>query len=167
MLALPSMSTTLRSFSQTTQILLLWNRLLTGSLRKRVDFPGEDLVIFKSDISDAYRNLPMHVHPLWQIEQINTIKGFRHVDRWNCFGGKGSGSLFIRFNALVKWIAKYERQIRDLGAYSDDSFGVDLANLSFYEPYGHYYHQRSSSWPPWVLCHYSIYTLNNNQIGIM
>jgi hypothetical protein len=68
-------------------------------LRKRATFPDEELVLFKSDISDTYRNLPMH--PLWQVKQINTIRGQRHVDRRNCFGGKGSGSLFIGFNGLV------------------------------------------------------------------
>ena len=72
-------------------------------------FPDEELVLFKSDISDAYRNLPMH--PLWQIKQINTIQGQRHVDRRNCFGGKGSGSLFIVFNSLVSWIGKNEYKI--------------------------------------------------------
>ena len=42
-------------------------------LRNKELFPDEELVLFKSDISDAYRNLPMH--PLWQIKQINTIQG--------------------------------------------------------------------------------------------
>ena len=106
-------------------------------LRKKAEFPNEKLVLFKSDISDAYRNLPMH--PLWQIKQINTIQGQRHVDRRNCFGGKGSGSLFIAFNSLVTWVGKNEYHIPDLGTYSDDSFGVDLArNMTFYEPYGRF-----------------------------
>ena len=55
-------------------------------LRKKAQFPDEELILFKSDISEAYRNLPMH--PLWQIKQVNTIQGHRHVDRRNCFGGK-------------------------------------------------------------------------------
>ena len=103
-------------------------------LRKKAQFPDEELILFKSDISDAYRNLPMH--PLWQIKQINTIQGHHHVDRRNCFGGKGSGSLFISVNALVTWIGKHEYNIHDLATYSDDSFGIEFAkNLSFYEPY--------------------------------
>ena len=106
-------------------------------LRNKELFPDEELVLFKSDISDAYRNLPMH--PLWQIKQINTIQGQRHVDRRNCFGGKGSGSLFIAFNSLVSWIGKNEYKIPDLGTYSDDSFGVELArNVTFYEPYSRF-----------------------------
>jgi hypothetical protein len=103
-------------------------------LRKKTDFPDEELTLFKSDISDAYRNLPMH--PLWQIKQVNTIQQQRHVDRRNCFGGKSSGSLFIAFNSLVTWIGKNEYEIPDLGAYSDDSFGIELSkNVTFYEPY--------------------------------
>ena len=103
-------------------------------LKNKEMFPDEELVLFKSDISDAYRNLPMH--PLWQIKQVNTIQGQRHVDRRNCFGGKGSGSLFIAFNSLVSWIGKNEYKITDLGTYSDDSFGVEFSrNVTLYEPY--------------------------------
>jgi len=103
-------------------------------LRKTKEFPDEKLLLFKSDISDAYRHLPMH--PLWQIKQVNTIQGHRHIDRRNCFGGKGSGSLFISFNSLVTWIGKNKYGIEDLGAYSDDSFGIELAkNSTVYEPY--------------------------------
>jgi hypothetical protein len=105
-------------------------------LEKKAEFPDEELTLFKSDISDAYRNLPMH--PLWQIKQINTIQQQRHVDCRNCFGGKGSGALFILFNSLVTWVAKNEYEILDLGTYSDDSFGVDFEKtLTYYEPYRH------------------------------
>lgn len=94
----------------------------------------EELVLFKSDILDAYRNLPMH--PLWKIKQVNTIQGQRHVDCRDCFRGKGSGSLFIVFNSLVTWIGKNLCRISDLGTYSDDSFGVELArNVTFYKLY--------------------------------
>jgi hypothetical protein len=48
-------------------------------LRKKKEFPEEELVLFKSDISEAYRYLPMH--PLWQIKQVNTIQRERHIDR--------------------------------------------------------------------------------------
>jgi hypothetical protein len=58
------------------------------------------------------------------------------VDHRNCFGGKGSGALFISFNSLVTWVAKNEYEILDLGTYSDDSFGVDLEKtLTYHEPY--------------------------------
>jgi hypothetical protein len=62
-----------------------------------------------------------------------------HVDCRNCFGGRASGCLFISFNSLVTWIGKNEYEIIDLGAYSDNSFGVELArNLTFYEPYNRF-----------------------------
>ena len=48
-------------------------------LRKKEESPDEELVVFKSDISDAYCNLPMH--PLWQIKQVNTIQKQHHIDR--------------------------------------------------------------------------------------
>ena len=82
-------------------------------LRKKAEFPDEELTLFKSDISEAYRHLPMH--PLWQIKQVNTIEQQRHIDRRNCFGGKGSGSLFIAVNSLVTWVGKNEYKIPDLG----------------------------------------------------
>src|ERR1700678_2945041 len=104
-------------------------------LKKKAKFPDEELTLFKSDISDAYRNLPMH--SLWQIKQVNTIQQQHHVDHRNCFGGKGSGSLFISFNSLVTWVGKNEYDILDLGTYSDNSFGVNFEkNLTYHEPYG-------------------------------
>lgn len=42
------------------------------------------LVLFKSDIAEAYRLLP--VHSYWQIKQVNTIHGQWMVDHNNCFG---------------------------------------------------------------------------------
>jgi hypothetical protein len=103
-------------------------------LRMKDRFPDEQLILFKSDVSEAYRLLPMH--KLWQIKQVNTVEGQRYIDRRNCFGGKASGSLFIAFNALVTWIAKNEYGIENLATYSDDSFGVELmSRLTTYEPY--------------------------------
>ena len=56
------------------------------------------LILFKSDVSEAYRLLP--VHKKWQIKQVNTVDGLRYVDRCNTFGGHASGSLWIAFNSL-------------------------------------------------------------------
>ena len=76
------------------------------------------------------------MHPYWQIKQINTIDGERFVDRNNCFGGHGSGAIFIAFYSLVTWIAKNIKFIPYLGAYSDDSFGIDQSgNLIPYKKY--------------------------------
>jgi hypothetical protein len=48
--------------------------LVTSLLEFRHEFgPEVKLVLFKSDVSAAYRRIP--VHPLWQIKQIITIDG--------------------------------------------------------------------------------------------
>ena len=74
-------------------------------LRYRHTHPDAKLVMFKSDVSAAYRRLPLH--PLWQIKQIATIDGVRHVDRCTTFGGRGSCRCYTAFMGLVLWIAIY------------------------------------------------------------
>jgi hypothetical protein len=44
------------------------------------------LVIWKSDIHRAYRNLP--IHPLYQLKQVISLDGNRYVDHCNCFGNR-------------------------------------------------------------------------------
>ncbi|CDO72461.1 hypothetical protein BN946_scf184980.g2 [Trametes cinnabarina] len=39
--------------------------------------------LFKSDIANAYRLLPMH--PLWQLKQVVSVNGLRRIDRCCCF----------------------------------------------------------------------------------
>ena len=95
------------------------------------------LTLWKSDIADAYRLLPMS--PLWQAKQIITIDGERHVDRNLCFGNSSSSGIFISFNSLVAWIAKNVKLIRFLLGYVDDSSGCNLqGQMEYYEPYGKY-----------------------------
>lgn len=77
------------------------------------------MTLFKSDVAEAYRLMP--VHPFWQIKQINTVDGFCFVDRNNAFGGRGSGCIWIAFNGLVTWIEKNVKGIPYLSVYSDDS----------------------------------------------
>jgi hypothetical protein len=43
------------------------------------------LVLFKSDVTMAYRCLILH--PLWQVKQIVTIDDKHHVDHCTMFGG--------------------------------------------------------------------------------
>lgn len=57
------------------------------------------LVIWKADVSEAYRHMPMH--PLWQVKQIVSFEGHRHVDRANVFGGRASQRIFHAFMSLV------------------------------------------------------------------
>jgi hypothetical protein len=93
------------------------------------------LTLWKSDIADAYRLLPMH--PLWQLKQIITIDGKRHVDRNLAFGSSSSPGIFISFNSLVAWIAKYVKEIRYLFDYVDDSSGSNRqGDTTWYAPYG-------------------------------
>ena len=105
-------------------------------LRRKV---GHDvpLTVFKSDVAEAYRLLPMHVK--WQIKQVNTVGDLRYVDRRNAFGGRGSGSIWIAFNSLVTWIARHEKNISNLLVYADDSFKVvETSSLIYYKPFDQY-----------------------------
>jgi hypothetical protein len=96
--------------------------------------PDSPRVLFKSDVAEAYRLLP--VHPYWQIKQVNRIGGSFYVDRNSAFGGRASGCNWISFMSLVSWIAKKKRNIDFLATYSDDSFGPELAHsVSWYTPY--------------------------------
>jgi hypothetical protein len=96
--------------------------------------PDTPRVLFKSDVAEAYRLLP--VHPYWQIKQVNRIDGLLHVDRNSAFGGRASGCNWISFMSLVSWIAKKKRNIELLATYSDDSFGPeDANNITWYQPY--------------------------------
>jgi hypothetical protein len=51
------------------------------------------LTLWKSDIADAYRLLPMSPH--WQIKQIITVDGQRYVDRNVAFGSSSCYKLFL------------------------------------------------------------------------
>jgi hypothetical protein len=93
------------------------------------------LTLWKSDIADAYRLLPMH--PLWQVKQVVTVDNERYIDRNLCFGSSGSSGIFISFNSLVSWIAKYIKLIPYLSGYMDDSSGCNrFGDTLLYEPYG-------------------------------
>ena len=70
------------------------------------------LILFKSDVAEAYCLLPMH--PLWQIGRVITINGEWDLDRNNCFGGHGSTGIYISIDGLVTWIAKNMHLIPDL-----------------------------------------------------
>ena len=100
--------------------------------------PGVEKVIWKSDVAEAYRILPMH--PRWQAKQVTRVDDEYHVDRCNVFGGCGAGGIFISFNALVTWIAKEIKRIRYLSGYVDDSSGCGRQDdRLIYEPYGRDY----------------------------
>ena len=76
--------------------------------------------IFKSDVSQAYHRWPMH--PLWQIRQVSTIDGMRHVDWCMVFGSCSSPHIWCTFMGLVIWIAIHMQKLLELLHYMDDAF---------------------------------------------
>ncbi|KAJ8455196.1 hypothetical protein ONZ45_g19018 [Pleurotus djamor] len=103
-------------------------------LRLRSLHPDKKIILYKSDVTSAYRLIPMH--PLWQIKQINKLDGKLMVDRCNAFGGRASMNLWISFASLVTWIAVHERNIPDLLMYVDDDFSWDFdGRTMLYQPY--------------------------------
>jgi hypothetical protein len=112
--------------------------LIGALLRYRKDHPNKTLILFKSDVSAAYRRLPLH--PLWQIKQIVTIDEARHVDRCTSFGGRGSCRSYTAFMGLVLWVAIVIKLLTDLFGYIDDNFSFDEeGNVLWYERYQCYY----------------------------
>lgn len=87
---------------------------------------GKPLVLFKSDVAKAYRNLPMH--PYWQARQVVKIGEQFYIDRCNSFGSRASGLIWCTFYSLVLWIAEHRKCIHDLFAYVDDNFSFDYAD---------------------------------------
>ena len=110
-------------------------RELGESLRLyRRTFGDRRLLVFKSDMKAAYWQMPLAY--LWQIKQIITIDGQRHVDRCACFGCRGSQYIFMAFMGLVVWIATYIKLIDHLKDYVDDSYSFEIeGSMLYYKPY--------------------------------
>jgi hypothetical protein len=112
--------------------------LVKALLRERQRHGNRQLVLFKSDVAMAYRRLILH--PLWQLKQIVTVDGERHVDRCTSFGNRGSSRSYTSFMGLVIWIAIFIKRLSDMFSYMDDSFSFDVdGNVLWYEPYRCYY----------------------------
>lgn len=95
---------------------------------------NQNLILWKADVSEAYRHMPMH--PLWQIKQVVSFDGQRYVDRRNVFGGRASQRIFHAFMSLVIWIANAKLLIHFLYIYVDDSFSVEPeGQMVFYKKY--------------------------------
>nr|AAZ14941.1 putative retroelement protein [Coprinellus disseminatus] len=100
----------------------------------REEHPGEELVLWKSDVSEAYRLLPVHF--FWQLMQAEWIAGLFYLNHCIVFGGRASQYMFIAFMSMVSWIAVHIRGIRFLCSFSDDHFGVALKrDTTWYEPF--------------------------------
>ena len=103
--------------------------------RQHGDVP---LVVFKSDMKAAYRQMPLHY--LWQIKQVITFDGRRRVDHSACFGNRGSQMIFMAFMGLVTWIAIYVWSIAHLKDYVDDAFSFERqSERTYYSPYKSFY----------------------------
>lgn len=89
-------------------------------------YKNEKIILWKSDVDAAFRNLP--VSRQWQFRQIVKIGDAFYADRNVNFGCASSPKIWCAFFSLVLWIAFYEFKITDLGAYMDDSWGIDLIN---------------------------------------
>lgn len=127
--------------------LLVFLPLLLAFVRAN---PGERFVLWKSDVSNAFRLAPLH--PLWQIKQVVTTgmptkeeeksgtwdesRKKRSVD-WNaCFGNGGSPRIWNSIMGLVVWIAVYIFLIILLCCFMDDCYNVALKkDMELYEPY--------------------------------
>jgi hypothetical protein len=95
---------------------------------------ADSIVVWKSDISEAYRICPLH--PFWQLKQGVRIGDDVHIDQCLVFGSSASPAIFIAFNSLVTWIAKHVRQISFITTYLDDSSGCTWKDdVSYYAPY--------------------------------
>jgi hypothetical protein len=76
------------------------------------------------------------MHPSWQIKQVVTIDGQRHVDRNNTFGNRGGRWNWDSFASLVNWIGTEKKEITDLFGYVDDNFSWEFeGNMKYYKPY--------------------------------
>ena len=114
------------------------SNLVGALLRYCKSHPDTPLVMFKSDVAATYRQLPLH--PLWQIKQIFTIDGVRHVDRSTEFGGRGSCRDYTAFMGLVLWIAIFVKHLQDLFGYINDNFSFEEeGKVDWYAPFQCYY----------------------------
>ena len=95
--------------------------------------PVQELVIYKTDVAEAYCLCPMH--PLWQLKQVVSVDSVKHVDCCNNFGGRASQKIYHSVASLIVWIAVFKRGIMGLKCYVDDHFGIaHKTDVSWYAP---------------------------------
>jgi hypothetical protein len=94
--------------------------LFKGILRDQDVHGRRILYLFKSDVATAYRRLILHF--LWQLKQIVTINGMKHVDRCTSFGGCRSSKLWMAFFGLILWICLFVKSLTDIFGYMDDTY---------------------------------------------
>jgi hypothetical protein len=103
-------------------------RTLGASLRAfHAKNPGAKLILWKSNVAEAYRNCPMH--PLWQAKQVVSVNGEKRIDRCNNFGGLASLKIWISCISLVLWIVTFEYLVEFLKCFVDDHFSFALEGV--------------------------------------
>ncbi len=85
--------------------------------------PDKKYVLWKSDVSSAFLNLP--AHPLWQLRQVVIVEGHLYIVRRLVFGNRFSPRAWCSVSALLAWIAGSVFKIYDLEVYMDDFWGLD------------------------------------------
>jgi hypothetical protein len=114
--------------------------LLGASLHafRKAEGSKVELIMWKSDIQMAYRNL--WLSPEWQAKQVVSVGNKRYVNHCNCFGNRGSYKVFLSFSSLLTWIAENVKHIPNLKVYVDDncSFGP-TGSVLYYAPYRRYF----------------------------
>src|SRR5882724_188845 len=80
------------------------------------------------------------MHPLWQLKQVNTFQGMRHIDCNMTFGSHSASKIWYSFLGLVIWITIHIFACTDLLHYMDDAWSYKTdPTLIYYEPYDSYF----------------------------
>jgi len=93
----------------------------------RTDNPNSELVVFKSDVGAAYRQMPMHF--LYQLLTIITVNSECRVDRCNNFGNRGVQKFWQSFMSLIMWILVFKRGLKHLKCYTENVYSFSVANF--------------------------------------
>ncbi|KAF8805359.1 hypothetical protein BYT27DRAFT_7258470 [Phlegmacium glaucopus] len=85
-------------------------------------FPREPLVIWKSDVSSTFLNLP--AHPIYQLRQVIDVEGVWRLVHCLVFGNRASphSHCWCSVSGLMCWIGIKKLDIKDLHDFMDDFF---------------------------------------------
>lgn len=83
---------------------------------------GIKIVVWKSDVQNAYRLLGMAL--MWQLRQIVKVGETFHVDKCASFGSSASPKIWVSFFSLVLWIARTRLGLSHINNLMDDTWGV-------------------------------------------
>ena len=109
---------------------MLW----TSILQHKATHHRVDLLLFKSDISAAYWQLP--IHPVFQIIQFMTINGHWYGNRNNNFKGRASQIIWQLPIFLIIWILVFKQGLQALKCSMNDTLLIGwVGDISWYVPY--------------------------------